>query len=238
MAEAHFTREEILNQLDDCAREFTFPMLDNGYVYLADTRLSAFGDDSRWALIIEIIGANYRAGGYNGIDNTLYCFGNSLLCSVGTDGDNFLRFISDGDEAPIFDDEISWYVNKDAKTVRINETIVPINLSLDFLLSKGIVFEEPPKITAAELLRSLVPEYSDLMFASEEELNKRVPQDLPCILCLREWHHPDLATGELPSESPIFQMIADVLITGEPSCYRPVLEPNTDWRNWLEGGTL
>src|SRR5262245_53148444 len=119
MAKAHFTREEILDQLDTCAKEFDFPMLDNGYIYLADTRLTVYRDDSRWALIIEVIGANYRAGGYNGIDNTLYCFGNCLLGSVGTDNDNFLTFIGDGDDAPIFDDEISWYVNKDARTVRI-----------------------------------------------------------------------------------------------------------------------
>ena len=36
---ALFTTEEILAQLDQCAADFEFPMLDNGYVHLADVRL-------------------------------------------------------------------------------------------------------------------------------------------------------------------------------------------------------
>ena len=34
----------MLEVLDACARVFTFPMLDNGYVYLAATRLSVRGE--------------------------------------------------------------------------------------------------------------------------------------------------------------------------------------------------
>jgi len=37
-----FDPEEILSILDDCCDAFTFPMLDNGYVYLAATRLSLY----------------------------------------------------------------------------------------------------------------------------------------------------------------------------------------------------
>ena len=33
------TVDEILRQLDDSARKFTFPMLDNGYIYPLDVRL-------------------------------------------------------------------------------------------------------------------------------------------------------------------------------------------------------
>ena len=52
----------MLDVLDACARVFTFPMLDNGYVYLAATRLSAFGDGKDWALVIEVAGYSPRAG--------------------------------------------------------------------------------------------------------------------------------------------------------------------------------
>ncbi|MDX6381476.1 MAG: hypothetical protein QOI57_2500, partial [Rubrobacteraceae bacterium] len=53
---ANFTSQDILAQLDECAGKFGFPMLDNGYVYLADVRLSAYRDDARWALVIEVLG--------------------------------------------------------------------------------------------------------------------------------------------------------------------------------------
>jgi hypothetical protein len=34
--------EDILSILDGCCGAFSFPMLDNGYVYLAGTRLSLY----------------------------------------------------------------------------------------------------------------------------------------------------------------------------------------------------
>jgi hypothetical protein len=72
---AAFTTKEILTQFDECAAEFTFPMLDNGYVYLADVRLEAYRDEARWATIIEVIRFNIRAGAHDGINNCLHLFG-------------------------------------------------------------------------------------------------------------------------------------------------------------------
>jgi hypothetical protein len=53
---------EILAVLDGCFDSFTFPMLDNGYVYLAATRLSAYRSESDWAIAIEVFGFSPRAG--------------------------------------------------------------------------------------------------------------------------------------------------------------------------------
>jgi hypothetical protein len=38
----------ILRILDDASRAFAFPCLDNGYVYLAATRLSLFRSPDDW----------------------------------------------------------------------------------------------------------------------------------------------------------------------------------------------
>jgi hypothetical protein len=54
--------DEILSILDECANAFTFPMLDNGYVNLAATRLSLFRSEADWAMTIEIFGFSPRAG--------------------------------------------------------------------------------------------------------------------------------------------------------------------------------
>ena len=35
-----WTTDKILQVFDGCCESYTFPMLDNGYVYLAATRLS------------------------------------------------------------------------------------------------------------------------------------------------------------------------------------------------------
>jgi hypothetical protein len=235
---AAYTKEEILSQLDDCARGFTFPMLDNGYVYLADARLSAYRDETRWALIIEVVGYNPRAGGHGGACNCLHCFGNCLRRPPGTANEDFLCVTDDGPDGPTFDDENDSDIREGARTIRIRDSIVLLDLAPEALTRKGIEPEDPPQITGAELLRGLVPEHRDLLLATEEELRGRVPPDLPLVLRLDAWHHPDLAGDELPSESETFKLIADVLVSGNPSNYRPTEEPNTHWKNWPEAGSL
>jgi len=53
---------DLLRVLDSCAQSCTFPMLDNGHVYLAATRLSLFGSAADWALVVEVFGFSPRAG--------------------------------------------------------------------------------------------------------------------------------------------------------------------------------
>ena len=50
----------ILDQFDLAAKNFVFPMLDNGYVFPPDVRLSIFRDQVRWLIIIEILGVYGR----------------------------------------------------------------------------------------------------------------------------------------------------------------------------------
>jgi len=58
----HHTAQQILAILDQCCDAFTFPMLDNGYVYLAATRLALFRSPDDWAMTIEVFGFSPRAG--------------------------------------------------------------------------------------------------------------------------------------------------------------------------------
>lgn len=54
--------DQILEILDACCESCTFPMLDNGYVYCAATRLALYFSPSDWALVIEVFGFNPRGG--------------------------------------------------------------------------------------------------------------------------------------------------------------------------------
>ncbi len=228
----------ILQQLDRCASNYTFPILDHGYVYLADTRLSAYRNANDWALIIEVIGYNPRAGDHHGIENCLYCFGTCIRRSPGIANEDFLRLTRDGFDGPTFQDDYDWHVREGARTLYIRDTAVSLDLSREALAGKGIELAEPPSITAAELLRSLIPEQRALLLATDEELYERLTVRLPLALRLDEWHHPDLSRGELPSQSETFRQIAAVLASGDVSYYQPTQAPNTHWRNWPEGGSL
>jgi hypothetical protein len=57
-----WTPAKILSILDRCCAWFDFPMLDNGYIYLAATRLSFYCCDQDWALVIEVFGFSPRYG--------------------------------------------------------------------------------------------------------------------------------------------------------------------------------
>lgn len=238
MAQQPFTGKDILRQLDESAEQYSFPMLDNGYNYLIDGRLHGYQDSSRWAIIIETVVVHNCNWGHNAIHNCLHCYGNCLQRPPGTANEDFLYPTSDGPEGQTFEDEYPGYMREKAKTIRIRNTVIPIDVSTSLLVAKGIELSHSPRLCSHELLRTLGTEYRELLLATEAELRLRIPANLPCILCLDEWFHPDLANGELPSESLTFRMIADVLVTGDGSHYKPTSKPNTHWSNWPEGGSL
>ena len=77
---------DIQKQLDDCARQDQFPMLDNGFLYPAAVRLHGYRDERRWAIIIEQLGFSPQTGGHGGIINCLYRYGNCLKSAPGLEG--------------------------------------------------------------------------------------------------------------------------------------------------------
>jgi len=89
-----------------------------------------------------------------------------------------------------------------------------------------------------ELCRYLAATRREDVLASPEERRISVLPEMTQILQLEEWHHPDVAAEDLPSESATFEQLAEVLATGDITLYRPSEAPNTHWSNWPEGGLL
>lgn len=235
--QASYSVSEILAQLDECAEAFTFPILDNAYVYPAATRMTLFRDAERWAIVIEVLGFNSHMGGTGGIDDALYCFGNCLRRPPGISPEDTLRPVSDGDSGPLFDED-GITLRRGATDLRIRGAQVPVPRSPEHYLERQILLEIPPDVQGFELLRGLLPEHRNLLLATDDEIRARVPADLPQILRLDEWSHPDISEGDMPAESPTFQALAKVLVTGDVTLYRPRRKPNTHWSRWPEGGVL
>ncbi|MBC3760059.1 hypothetical protein H7U19_16750 [Hyunsoonleella sp. SJ7] len=233
-----YSSKEILAQLDKCANDYTFPMLDNGYIYPIHSKLTAYRDEKRWALIIEVFGFNYRGGGHNGISNCMHIFGNCISTNPGTDNANFLQITNDTPDSLTFDEEYQESLNPQAKRMTLRGMEIDINHDREFYLNKGIELEEENKIFVWEFMRGLEPEYNNKFEATEKEIRERIPEDLPLILTLKEWNHPDCAGAELPSSNETFIQIAKVLETGKIEYYNPTLKPNNHWKNWPEGGKL
>ncbi len=232
--------------LDECCRGFTFPMLDNGYVYLAATRMSAYWGDDGWALVIEVFGYSPRAGVP---DLHIHTFASDLR-----DRDPESKYVSlaayenylqqhpyddhrffypvDGDDWVHEEDVVE---GVDQITVRGTSIEVPDTGALQ---ACGIEPQSPPTVAVFELCRYLAETRRELVLASPVERRVSVPSDFNELLVLDEWHHPDVVTGALPSETETFQQLAVVLTTGDSAAYRPTLPPNTHWSNWPDGGQL
>ncbi|MCC5578953.1 hypothetical protein IMZ11_25330 [Microtetraspora sp. AC03309] len=208
--------DAILAQFNDAAENYRFPNLDNGYVYPTDTRMHLMRDETRWALVVELVGFNYRAA--NLVD-VLHTFGNCLTSGrPGTDNNDFHDRLDNAEQ--VSDPELG-YVGD-----------VPLQIR-----GRSMEVDTRAGQPMWDVCRLLVPAHRDLLLADEHEVRSRVPLDLPVILRLEEWHQADLFEN-LPSETETFRQIAEVLATGDATRYRPTMPPNTHWSNWPEAGEL
>ena len=231
-------RNEILHQLDIEAESYVFPMLDNGYYYHGDQKLTIFRDEKRWAILLEILAFNNHEYSIDGITTIANVFGN---CLTGwNDNDNFIYFASDHFIETFLYDETNHipYLNNQATGIKVRDKVIPIHFDKEHYLRKGIELRFKNIITPWELLRGLIPEQSDLFWLTRQEISKKIPFDLPEFMTLTNWHHPDLAAEEKPSETETFQQLADVIVTGDKSLYNTKEINNTHWTNWPEGGSL
>jgi hypothetical protein len=240
---------DILQVLDRAAESFVFPMLDNGYVYLAATRMSLYRSQVDWALVLEVFGFSPRAGLP---DLGVWTFG-SLLRDRDppekySSPDAYANYLVQhpNDDARFFhplasgawqDPDCDELVASDADELLLRNEAVKLP-TLEDLSSAGVTLSAPPQIQVFELCRFLAARYRDRVLGTEEERRVSVPAGLTSILRLDEWTHPDLADSVRPSEVETFQQIARVLSSGNAAEYRPSTAPNTHWSNWPDGGIL
>jgi hypothetical protein len=244
-----FAPKNILTVLDRCCDAFTFPMLDNGYVYLAATRLSLYRSTAEWAMVIEVFGFSPRSGLP---DTHIHTFASTLHnrdlperyvnlkaydSYLANNPHNDSRFVYPISEGLWQDAENGELVEKTAKEIVLRGNTLPLPPGDEYERHR-IELGQPPRVQVFELCRYLAHIARAPVLATEQERRVSVLPDMIQILQLEEWHHPNVVSNEHPSGSETFRQLAQVLATGEIAHYRPSQSPNTDWRNWPDGGTL
>lgn len=220
--------------------------MDNGYVYLAATRLTVFRNDDDWAMTIEVFGFSPRAG----IPDThIYTFASKIVNRKGAekfakrgDYENYLalnpnnesHFIYPIEDGDWLDEENVW---SDAIEIKLRGKSIALP-NLNRIEREGIEVINMDEVRVFELCRFLASVHREEVLATAEELRTNVGKDLKQVLQLNEWNHPDIIGDCLPSGSETFQQLAEVIVSGDVGKYRPTLTPNTHWSNWPEGGTL
>ena len=238
---------EILATLDAACESYAFPMLDNGYVYLGATRLSLFRSPADWAMVIEVFGYSPRAGMP---DLTVSTFASTLherhpaSKYASEDGyRNYLRTHPHDDARHFYPiDDGPWIDEEfvaDAPGLKVALRGRPMSLpTRDEYGHAGIELEDSERVGVFELSRYVAAVARDQVLASESEQRVSVLPGMQRLLVLDEWHHPDLADDQRPSELESFRQLAEVLSTGDASNYKPITPPNTHWKNWPDSGTL
>jgi len=241
---------DVLGILDHCCDVFTFPMLDNGYFYLAAARLSLHRSDDDWAIVIETFGYSPREGSPSTYIQTFAsrfsrrkgpadyvsreAYENYLLQNPHNEFDGAYPFDNDD----WMDSDNPELVSEATVAVAIRGVSCLVPRPTEYT-SFGIKLEDPMRIQVYEFCRAMASLRRDDVLATREERCAHLLPDMRQLLVLEEWHHPDVVREtERPGTSETFRQLALVLITGDVAQYRPTLEPNTHWMNWPEGGTL
>ncbi|MEL6988675.1 MAG: hypothetical protein AAGK97_12700 [Bacteroidota bacterium] len=230
-----------------------------GYVYsdLFDCRLNLYRGVNQWAVVAERLGYSQK-GGYMSL--SIQYFGNCIkpiITQHGTEWDQYEVFPITFEDFTKLDGDF-FSIRKDVKEIKVRDTIIPVSQDKNLYRKVGIEMNNSEdEIGWCELGRYLVIEYSHLFRATDEELNKYLPEGLEKILVLDEWYHKDYVDAEDlmdmkdanvaedyfdrhgPFESyETYPMLAEVLATGNPQHYKPSLKPNTHWSFWPESGSL
>ncbi len=234
--EQTYSAKQILTQLDLCVKKESFIEFcpDNILPYIT-SRLTAYRDKTRWAILIEVIQYDLDAGGHHGIDHSFYVYGNCMNFEPGR-AKHFIFLTSDSKNGPAFDIEYEAFLNPETKTMMLRGEEIALNHNRDYYEDKGIelAYKEEEGIAIYEFLRGLLPEHEAQMFATEEEIRELIPEDLPMFIQLSEWYHPHPDNDELPSNVETFKLLAKALETGQKELYKPTIAPNTHWKNWTD----
>ena len=243
-----WSSDKILGILDRCCDDFRFPMLDNGYVYLAATRLSLHRSDTDWALVIEVFGFSPRAGDP---DVTVSTFASRLHernnpsdyvdrkaweAYLANNPHNEHRSFYPLDLTGSRPNDDGELLERAATTVSLRGTPVAVPSAAE-CERLGIRLESPPSLHVFELCRALAATHRAEVLATPLERRVSVLPDMEEVLVLDEWHHPDVV-AQRPSSSEAFRQLAEVMVSGDAARYQPTQQPNTHWSNWPAGGTF
>lgn len=144
-------------------------------------------------MIVEIVGYNPRGAN---VYDVLHVFGNCLTTGgPGCENDDFLPRVENIDEVEGRDEP---EIYRGATPIIVRGHLVHVDVAAGDEL--------------CDVFRLLVPEHRELLLADEDEQRRRIPNDLPEVLRLDDWHRPDLLDTR-PSASEVFSQLATVMAT-------------------------
>lgn len=227
-----FNESRVLNELDKHASEFNFPVLDNAYISFAAGRLSVLLNEDDWAIVFEVLGYSINEGAFV---NDIYAFGNCLLREGVLTSFPVLTEVS---EAPLIDpateawiaDWRDWCISSPSGVYRFH----PFKSEYS---DAGICVSDeggPGSLAQKDVLRFFIAKQTASgLFLCESDLIDQVPgcSTMRLLLQTENWRHPDVANGELPSDTSSFQSLMKAIAEKNASLFVPG-DVNSQWPFW------
>jgi len=229
---------------------YTFMLdLEHGYSETAGSRITLYADTTRWAIVFEKSGYENRGGNaeieldyfgncvtpvvqkYNGY--TYHANSNNIELISGNEYENIRN--KKGADMDTFEK-----VSPDARIVNVRGKLIPIEHDLNKYLKLGILpdsADNPHKlISYGGLLRYIYETNPVVSYASDSDIRKYIPADLPKIITIDRFHFESIYNKKnLPRLQETYQLFAKVLVSRDSSLWKPTQKPNNHWSNWISG---
>jgi len=186
---------EILDTVDNANKGgyyCHFVELGHAYSYLIDCRLNIFrNDNDKWAVAIERLGYNPRAGA---ILLDIFYYGNCLINLEQYNGQSTNYYMIYPINRENFHQTIEGErLLPEAQYWLVRGRKVELSHNKQDYVEAGIDLKEyePDEISAEKVGRLVVTQHRKLFRATDQELYKSIPDDLEKILILDEWYHKD-----------------------------------------------
>jgi hypothetical protein len=148
-------------------------------------------------------------------------------------------------------------VREDESKIQVRDIFLNIEQDKSKYIARGIeprAYDNPKGLfDFYSLIRYLDEENPEIFRATDKELRMCIPQDLPQLMKIDDWHHESYTKfkhmispteyqfeiiGKKPSDYETYKMIADILVSKDITKWTPSLKPNNNWRNWENAGHM
>ena len=257
-----FTEKEILEQLDlafngtpskyyptvrpeDIKYNF-FLDLEHGYCMTAGSKIHLYADSTKWIIVFEKSGYQNRE---HSAEIELNYIGNCIDYIV----DKYPErcYITNSSSVTIIDpteferignkeDAEFELIGQNIKEIKIRDKFVPFDNDYKNYEKVGINIraDDNPKnlIGFGDLIRYLNEINPNIISATEEEIRKNIPKDIPKLMTINKFHFVSAyEKTNPPSQQETYKLLAKILVRHDTAEWKPTQLPNNSWKNWKSG---
>jgi hypothetical protein len=224
--------------------------LEHGYCEMAASKIHLFTDESRWAVVFETCGYKNRA---LRAEIDLFYIGNCVTYHIETYPDrNYISNLASIELISYEEYERICNINKDSgepdfelinpliKEIALKGHVVPIEHDIRRYHKLNIPirdYDNPNELIGfGEILKYFNETSPEVISATEEDIIKSLPPDLPKLLTIDAFNvENNYGEPFPPSEQELYKLISKVLVSRDPNHWKPTLPPNNHWSNWQSG---